>query len=63
MEQQPNEPVHIYSRWLDDSLLECSVSNTGKGVNQQDVDVLFDPFFTTKETGMGIGLTISRTII
>lgn len=40
-----------------------SVQDNGKGINPADLDHLFDPFFSTKETGMGMGLSISQTII
>jgi two-component system sensor kinase FixL len=35
----------------------------GPGVFTEDKDHLFTPFFTTKTHGMGLGLTICRTII
>jgi signal transduction histidine kinase len=40
-----------------------SVHDTGKGISSSDLDCLFDPFYTTKSDGMGIGLTISRSIV
>lgn len=40
-----------------------SVSDTGPGVGPDLAARLFDPFVTTKEAGMGVGLSISRTII
>ena len=40
-----------------------SVYDTGKGISPSDLDCLFDPFYTTKSDGMGIGLTISRSIV
>jgi signal transduction histidine kinase len=40
-----------------------SVHDTGKGFSSSDLDCLFDPFYTTKSDGMGIGLTISRSIV
>jgi PAS domain S-box-containing protein len=39
------------------------VRDTGIGIAAQDLERIFDPFFTTKADGMGIGLSISRTII
>jgi signal transduction histidine kinase len=40
-----------------------SVRDAGVGVDPQNVDKLFDAFYTTKTDGMGIGLSISRSII
>jgi signal transduction histidine kinase len=47
----PQEGVHI------------SVADTGSGVDAAKVDRVFDSFFTTKATGMGMGLSICRSII
>ncbi|HEY0149308.1 MAG TPA: PAS domain S-box protein [Allosphingosinicella sp.] len=44
-------------------LVEVQVADTGPGISDDVVQRLFHPFITTKETGMGIGLSISRTII
>jgi two-component system sensor kinase FixL len=63
MEDQPNEPVCIYSRWLEQQNIEVSVSDTGRGVSESNQDRLFDPFFSTKDAGMGMGLPISQSII
>jgi PAS domain S-box-containing protein len=40
-----------------------SVCDTGAGLAPDDVNRIFDAFFTTKSEGMGIGLSVSRTII
>jgi signal transduction histidine kinase len=43
--------------------VELSVSDTGPGLPDEIVSQIFDPFFTTKPEGMGMGLSISRSII
>jgi signal transduction histidine kinase len=40
-----------------------SISDSGPGIPVDKLAEVFDPFFTTKEQGMGIGLSIARTII
>ena len=40
-----------------------SVADTGTGIGSHNIDRIFDPFFTTKSGGMGMGLSICRSII
>lgn len=44
-------------------MLTVSVEDTGSGISEKIAEQLFQPFITTKTTGMGIGLSICRTII
>jgi signal transduction histidine kinase len=43
--------------------VRLSVRDTGVGFDPQGVDRLFDAFYTTKNSGMGIGLYVSRSIV
>ena len=43
--------------------VEVSVRDTGRGLPADIIDTLFTPFVTTKSHGLGIGLTIARTIV
>ncbi len=54
--------IHLRTRVLDQEAI-VSVSDTGCGVSQATAERIFDPFYTTKGRGMGIGLSISRSII
>jgi two-component system, LuxR family, sensor kinase FixL len=46
-----------------DDLVTVSVEDTGSGVSEGIAEQLFQPFVTSKATGMGVGLSICRTII
>jgi signal transduction histidine kinase len=45
------------------SEIRISIEDSGPGIDQQDEKKIFEPFFSTKPTGMGIGLTICRSIV
>lgn len=47
----------------DDNFALISVSDTGPGLTPEVANSLFQPFVTTKENGLGIGLSICRTIV
>jgi signal transduction histidine kinase len=42
---------------------EISVADTGDGVSEEAAKKVFDPFYSTKDHGMGMGLSIVRTIV
>jgi hypothetical protein len=39
------------------------IKDTGQGIDAKKEENLFEPFFTTKKEGMGMGLSVCRTII
>jgi NO-binding membrane sensor protein with MHYT domain len=47
----------------DSDAIQVSVQNTGIGLHPEQLDRIFQPFFTTKPSGIGMGLSISRSII
>jgi signal transduction histidine kinase len=48
---------------VQDGGVMISVADTGKGIGSQDLDRIFNPLFTTKSGGMGMGLSICRSVI
>ncbi len=55
--------LQIVSRSLEANGIEISVIDSGTGIAVDNRDRIFDPFFTTKSNGMGMGLSICRSII
>ncbi len=50
--------ANAHSRWV-----EFAVIDHGEGISKQVAQQLFTPFFTTKTEGMGLGLSVCRTVI
>ena len=48
---------------LAEGVAEVSIADCGPGIPSDKLSHLFEPFFTTKEHGMGMGLSIARTIV
>ena len=63
MAQSPQRELIVSNGKVADDMIEVVVSDTGTGFHDDVKPNLFQTFFTTKETGMGVGLSISRSII
>jgi signal transduction histidine kinase len=46
-----------------ENLAQLSVSDRGSGLPEEKLKEVFEPFFTSKAEGMGMGLSIARTIV
>jgi PAS domain S-box-containing protein len=59
---RPRELV-IQSQQVEAYQVQVAVKDCGTGISAENADRLFNPFFTTKSSGMGMGLSICRSII
>jgi len=64
-EQHPGGPSRLLLRahTLSDGRLHISVHDQGPGVSDEQLEQLFTPFYTSKADGLGLGLSMSRSII
>jgi signal transduction histidine kinase len=53
----------IVSARVADASLLVRVEDSGKGLDEQTAEKIFTPFFTTKADGIGLGLSLSRSIV
>jgi PAS domain S-box-containing protein len=64
MNERPRGDRRVLIRTgLKDSQVLAAVTDTGSGVSAGDAEKVFQPFYTTKPQGLGMGLSISRSII
>jgi two-component system, LuxR family, sensor kinase FixL len=64
MNLEPNaRRLEIRTQKQDDRFVRVSVRDFGIGLDQNQLARLFEPFYTTKPEGLGMGLSISRSII
>jgi two-component system, LuxR family, sensor kinase FixL len=63
MADSQRRELTISSQRLENGSVQVSVTDTGSGISDDFRERLFQPFMTTKAEGMGVGLSISRSII
>lgn len=63
MQASPRRELDVKVIPKDNAMAEFIISDTGPGIAPEILPRLFQAFVTTKETGMGVGLSISKTII
>jgi signal transduction histidine kinase len=55
--------ISVRTAMPDDRNVMVSVTDFGTGIDENNIERLFEPFYTTKPDGLGMGLSISRSII
>jgi signal transduction histidine kinase len=63
MSSDPARMLHIETKLDESGGVIMSVKDSGDGIDEENIVRIFDPLFTTKRQGLGIGLSICRTII
>ena len=61
--QDGRRELRVQLRHSDEEGVVLHIQDSGPGIAEQNMANLFDPFFTTKPNGMGMGLSICRSII
>lgn len=60
---QPRQEVAIRGRVVSATQYQLSVEDSGPGVAPDQIERMFQPLMTTKADGMGLGLSVTRTIV
>lgn len=63
MQDSPRRELTVSTAPVPEDLIAVRVSDTGSGIDPNVMEKLFQPFVTTKKQGMGVGLSICRTIV
>jgi signal transduction histidine kinase len=61
--EDDNRELHISTVSIEPEVVRVAVRDTGHGLRPESLPRLFEPFYTTKPDGMGMGLSICRSII
>jgi signal transduction histidine kinase len=61
--QNRSPDVHILTRRSGPNEVLVTVQDSGIGLDPENMEMVFQPYFTTKDRGLGMGLSISRTIV
>jgi C4-dicarboxylate-specific signal transduction histidine kinase len=63
MAASPRRELHVTTLRIDRETIEFAIADTGPGLLGEAANRLFEPFFSTKDAGMGLGLSLCRSIV
>ena len=63
MRASPRRELHVDVKPAPEGFIAVTISDTGSGISDETLARLFEPFMTTKKDGMGVGLSICKTIV
>jgi two-component system sensor kinase FixL len=63
MRESPRRDLHVSVAPAPGGFIAVTISDTGSGISDETLLRLFEPFMTTKKEGMGVGLSICKTIV
>ena len=63
IDRDPSECQLLITSGMENSAVHVSVRDRGGSIPEETLERVFEPFFTTKADGMGLGLSVCRTII
>jgi len=58
-----NRKLTITTSMTPENTVEVAIRDSGKGIDKKNTERIFQPFFTTKPEGLGLGLSISQSIV
>jgi signal transduction histidine kinase len=61
--QQSQRKIIVRTTMPDNLTVQVSVTDFGTGIDEKNIERLFEAFYTTKPEGLGMGLSISQTIV
>ncbi|OPY66316.1 MAG: Sensor protein FixL [Syntrophorhabdus sp. PtaU1.Bin002] len=63
MDEHRPKKIILETRTIDRDRVRVAVRDFGSGIDEQELGRIFEPFFTTKRSGLGMGLSLARSII
>lgn len=63
LQESEEKKLEIEVKTQDGQVAEITIADTGPGIRPDILDMVFEPFYSTKEGSLGLGLSISSTII